>query len=105
MEPLTVGMPIRLPTGEAVFAFGALRGRVIWSREPGVLTGSIDGAGVHWGVLPAEKVLVVKNEHAVRLGQLKSGKVERKSEAKSTAARLNGTRPCKDGKRRGRPCA
>jgi hypothetical protein len=97
------GMPIRLlATGENVFAFGALRGRVVWSRERGDLTDPIGGAGIDWGVVRSSGVEIDQNPHAAILGRLKAGKVERQSEAKARAARLNGSTPCGPGKRRGR---
>jgi hypothetical protein len=98
------GMPIRLPTGQSVFAFGALRGRVVWSRQPGDLTESIDGAGVHWGVVRASEVEVVRNPHAVLLGQMKAGTRERPSPSKAATARRNGAKPARRGPR-GRPKA
>jgi hypothetical protein len=98
------GMPIRLPTGEAVFAFGALRGRVIWSREPGVLTDGVDGARIHWGVLPADRVTVVASDAARLLGSRKRGVRERRSVLKIASARLNGRLPPRpDSRPRGRP--
>lgn len=96
-------MPIKLPNGDSVFAMGARRGRVVWSRVPGELPGGIKGVDVGWGVLPARRVKIVKNVAAVCLGSLKAGAKERPSVAKSAAARANGCMPCRPGKQRGRP--
>jgi hypothetical protein len=86
------GMRIKLrSTGESAFVFGTVRGRVVWSRQPGDLTDPIGGIGQYWGVVAVRDVEIVKNPHAVALGRMKAGKVERKSEAKARAARLNGT--------------
>jgi hypothetical protein len=98
------GMPIKLPNGEQVYVFGTLRGRVVWSRVPGDLVNLLNGVGVDWGVLPAGRVKVVKNQQAALLGRLKAGKVERPSRRKQEAARANGCRPPRPGSRpRGRP--
>lgn len=98
------GMPIKLPNGEQVFAMGARRGRVVWSRVPGELAGGLAGAGTGWGVLPASRVKAVKNFSAACLGSLKAGRKERPSEAKRLACRANGCRPPRPGSRpRGRP--
>ena len=96
------GMPIRLSTGEEVFAFGALRGRVVWSRQPGVLADRIHAVGVDWGVVPASAVEIVRNPHAVLLGRLKAGTAERRSALKAASSRRNGAMPTRRG-RRGRP--
>lgn len=96
-------LPVLLPGGERAYAFGARRGLLVYVREPGMCAGDPDLAGQSWGVVPASSVRIIKNEHAARLGRLKAGKAERKSEAKARAARLNGLRPCREGKRRGRP--
>jgi hypothetical protein len=48
----------------------------------------------------AEDVQIAKDQHAALLGSLKRGFVDRKSEAKARAARLNGLR---GGRRSGRP--
>ena len=97
-------MPIKLPNGELVFAMGALRGRVVWSRVPGELTGGLEEAGVSWGVVPASRVKFVKNFSAACLGSLKAGRKERPSAVKAASARANGCRPPRPGSRpRGRP--
>jgi hypothetical protein len=96
------GMPILLSTGEPMFVFGVLRGRVVYSRESGVLTDSIDGAGIHWGVVPAEHVKIVRNPNAILLGRRKRGTHERPSLLKIAASRRNASMPARRG-RRGRP--
>jgi hypothetical protein len=97
------GLPIKLPNGESVFAFGALRGRVVWSRGRGELTGGVNGAGLDWGAVPAMHVKVIKNPSAQLLGRLKRGKAERPSALKAAAAQANGCMPPRPGRRRGRP--
>jgi hypothetical protein len=97
-------MPIRLSSGEPVFAYGALRGHVAYTREPDGRVGDPDLAGKSWGVVPADTVQIVQNPHAVLLGRLKAGSVERRSELKAATARANGRMPVKAGARsRGRP--
>lgn len=96
-------MEIVLPTGERAFVYGALRGKVVWTFGDNGLAGGIDGAGVSWGVLPANLVRILRNRDAQLLGALKAGVRERPSEAKAQAARANGKRPCRPGRRRGRP--
>jgi hypothetical protein len=46
---------------------------------------------------------VVRNPHAVLLGRLKAGTVERPSALKAASARRNGRQPPRPGRRRGRP--
>lgn len=96
-------MPIKLAGGETVYAFGARRRLLVYVREPGMCVGDPDEVVRSWGVVRASEVEVVRNPHAALLGRLKAGTRERKSEAKARAARLNGLRPCRKGKRRGRP--
>jgi hypothetical protein len=59
--------------------------------------------GRNWGVIRANQVQVIKNEAAILLGRFKKGIFERKSEAKASAARSNGAKPCRPGRKRGRP--
>lgn len=97
-------MPIQLLTGKRVFVFGCLRGKVVYSCEPGVLPKGIDGAGTLWGVASADEVQIIKNEAAQLLGRSKAGKSEVKSDTKAKAARINGAMPPRFGSRpRGRP--
>jgi hypothetical protein len=96
-------MLIRLPDNRVVYAFGAKRGRVLFTSRPdGHLTGS-DGLWDDWGVVAARLVEVVKNPAAMLLGGCKRGVRERRSEAKAIAARINGLAPCRVGRKRGRP--
>ena len=93
---------IQLPNGELVFAYGALRGKVIWnSCETG--PNAEPGDDWTWDVIEADQVRLVKNPHAVALGRMKAGVREKESEAKKQAARANGLKACKPGRQRGRP--
>lgn len=96
-------MPITLSSGESVFAFGALRGRVVFTYEVGGHIADPDLIGKTWGVVRARDVEILKSDAAVLLGKRKAGTIETKSGAKAHAARFNGLRPCHEGKRRGRP--
>lgn len=95
-------MAIWLPNGTQAWVFGALRQQVVFTFDKGWLLGTLTPEQ-RWGVLPASAVEIVRDPHAALLGRLKAGTIERKSEAKARAARLNGLRPCHPGKRRGRP--
>jgi hypothetical protein len=53
-------------------------------------------------MVAASAVQIIKNEHAVLLGRLKAGTVERRSELKIVTARANGRMPARRGPR-GRP--
>ena len=90
---------IILLDGSVVYAFGALRGQVVYFRdlprepEPG-----------RWGAVNASQVKLWKNPAAVALGRRKSGVKERKSIWKLLAAWRNGRKPVRVGRRRrGRP--
>jgi hypothetical protein len=96
-------MLIQLPDDRVVYALGAKRGRVMFTSQPDGPIGSVDGLRRDWGVVPAHLVEVVKDPAAMLLGSLKRGVRERKSEAKASAARSNGAKPCKPGRKRGRP--
>ncbi|MCL4179711.1 MAG: hypothetical protein KJ072_18430 [Verrucomicrobia bacterium] len=96
-------MPIKLRSGELVFAFGVLRGHVAFTREVDGHIGDPDEVGKTWDVVQSDEVEVLKNQAGRLLGSLKSGVMEVKSEAKIRAARANGAKPCRPGKRRGRP--
>jgi len=88
---------IILANGQPAFAYGALRGQIVFFRdvprqmEPG-----------RWGVVPARQVRLYLNPAARLLGKLKKGRKERTSLLKAEAARRNGMRPCREGRRRGR---
>lgn len=75
-----------LPDGTVAYAYGALRGRVVYfldqprQMEPG-----------RWGVARADQVTPLKNRAAVAMGRLKQGVRERPSLAKQRSARLNGS--------------
>jgi len=95
-------MEIILPNGRRAFVFGVLRGKVVWTPTRGSLPGEFPYA-MEWGVIPADQVKVVPNQSASLLGKLKRGVRERPSAAKARAARENGRRPCRAGRKRGRP--
>lgn len=95
-------LPVRLPGGEQVYAFGARRGLLVYVREPDLCPGDPDLAGRSWGVVRASEVEVVRNPHAVLLGQMKAGTRERPSPSKAATARRNGAKPARRGPR-GRP--
>jgi hypothetical protein len=94
---------IILADGRQVFAFGARKGQVVWSLNPGRLVGGLCGEPWEWGVVSSASVRLAKSEPAAILGALKRGRREHKSEAKASAARSNGRCPCAPGKQRGRP--
>ena len=96
-------MPIRLPDGRDVYALGAKRGLVVFTRQADGPIGSVEGVGRDWGAIRADLTVVIKNPMAQILGSRKRGVRERKSAAKAAAARVNGSIPCAPGKRRGRP--
>jgi hypothetical protein len=99
------GREIELPDGTRAYAYGALRGVVVWSSHPARLPGG-DGEPLGWGALPQEKVRLVKCAAAQMLGRLRRGVQERKSEKKAAAVRINGRMPPRPGSRpRGRPRA
>ena len=97
-------MRLVLPGNRIAFVFGVLRGRVVYTREANTCAGDPDEAGRSWGVVPASKVQIVKNEHAVLLGRLKRGVRKRRSPLKAASARRNGSMPARRGQR-GRPKA
>lgn len=97
-------MAVVLPGNRIAFVFGVLRGRLVFTLQPGVCAGNPDEAGRSWGVVSASSVRVVRNEHAVLLGHRKRGVCERSSELKIATARANGRQPPRAGRRpRGRP--
>ena len=94
---------IILADGRRAFAFGARQGRVVWSLHPNRLVGGLCGEPWEWGVVSSARVRLEISEPAAILGRLKKGCREHKSEAKASAARRNGAKPCRNGRRRGRP--
>jgi hypothetical protein len=98
--------PIILPSGEAAYIYGVLRGRVIATLDRGRLLGGFfgDGGPMRWTVLPAEQIRLYRNPSAQILGKQKRGKRECPSELKAQTARANGSLPPRPGNRpRGRP--
>ena len=95
-------MPILLPKGRQAWVFFARHQRVMFTVEPDGPIGTVDGVGTSWGMVAASAVQIIKNEHAVLLGRLKAGTVERRSELKIATARANGRMPARRGPR-GRP--
>ena len=91
-----------LPKGNLVYCYGAVRQRVIWTSRP-TGQGLPGGEQLLWDVIPASQVSLAKDPNAVLLGRAKLGIEERYSEAKVLAARRNGLKPCRPGRRRGRP--
>jgi len=95
-------MPVLLPDGKPAYLFGALRGRAVVTPDRGQLLGGWGDGPLRWAVVPASTIHRRMNSAAQLLGSMKRGIRERSSERKAAAARLNGTRPCRPGKRRGR---
>lgn len=99
------GREIELPDGRQAFAYGALRGQVIWSLDPSCLPGGVDEP-LGWGAMPQQQVRLVRNPAAQLLGFQRRGIRERKSAVKAAAVRINGRMPPRPGSRpRGRPRA
>ncbi|HEY3855688.1 MAG TPA: hypothetical protein VGO67_14965 [Verrucomicrobiae bacterium] len=86
-----------LVDGQPAFAYGALRGQVVYFRD---VPREMESG--RWGVVAANRVRVWRNPAAQLLGRLKAGRKERPSLLKAEAARRNGKMPCREGKRRGR---
>ena len=100
------GRLLELPDGEVAALHWCSRGRVLLSgyrEDPLVDENTEFIRHLLWAVRREKDVRLHKRPEAVLLGSQKAGKVERRSEAKARAARLNGLRPCRPGKRRGRP--
>jgi hypothetical protein len=97
------GCAIRLRDGRQAFLYGCTRNLVIWSLDPLVLLMDLRKPGVEWGVAPEREIALVKNPAAAVLGAAKRGHSELPSIAKAESARRNGRRPCRPGRRRGRP--
>ena len=86
----------RVPTGETLPACLILRDMIYVMRPPDTLRKYIER-------YDASVVRRIKNPAAVLLGRLKKGIKERPSTAKTAAARRNGCRPPRPGRKRGRP--
>ena len=84
----------KLPNGDILPTVLILRGKVYIFRE--------DSEQLIERYSCSELVRV-KNPAAQLLGRLKRGKHEAPSELKTATARINGAKPCRPGKRRGRP--
>jgi hypothetical protein len=97
------GRKILLPDGVQAYCYGARKGKVVWSLHSDKLIGGFCGEPWEWGVLPQQYITLVKHEAAVTLGRLKFGRKERPSEVKKRTARANGRKPCRQGRKRGRP--
>ncbi len=87
-----------LPNGHVGELLGAIRGRVFfrWRDDR-----EIDPVHVGWAW--EECVSYFPLPAAQALGKLKAGVKERSSARKAAACRRNGLRPCRPGRRRGRP--
>lgn len=94
---------IQLPNGELAFAYGALRGKAIWTSRTTGPNADLSDDNWAFGVVDADQVRVVKDPNAIILGKMKAGVRERSSETKRCAARVNGRKPCRPGRQRGRP--
>jgi hypothetical protein len=97
------GQPVLLPGGRRAFVWGCKRGKVVWSVAPNEISCEAINAGVEWGVLPEDRGSLEMNAATAVLGQGKRGTKEAASDLKAAAARLNGCRPARDGRKRGRP--
>ena len=97
------GRRIVLPGGRLVYAYGAVRGKVVWTSRLTDPTGKLSEQTLEWDVVDAKQVRLAKDPNAVALGRLKAGVREQKSEAKILTARANGKKPCRPGRRRGAP--
>jgi hypothetical protein len=93
---------IILPGGEIAYCYGCLRGKLIWTSCP-TSKDTATTQDMVSDVIDAHRVMMAKDDNAVLLGRAKLGVRERKSPAKALAARLNGVKPCRPGRRRGRP--
>lgn len=97
------GQRILLPGGWQAFLWACKRGKVFWSLDPNVILFGVPTAEREWGVLAESGVTLEMNAAAAILGQGKGGVKEAPSALKASAARANGCRPCRAGRRRGRP--
>ncbi len=80
---------------------------LIWCSRGRVLLRNVNDLPVAewliWGARRAQEVTLFRHPAAVALGRMKRGVREKKSEAKTRAARANGFKPARNGRRRGRP--
>jgi len=93
-----VGQKVEMPNGSVAWVVKIQRGLAV------LRTAELhdDGHALHKYV-PTASLKLWKNPDAVLMGRRKEGKIERRSEKKSATARLNGLRPTRLGRRRGRP--
>ena len=100
-QPCRFGQMARTPLGEILPIVFAYYGRVFLDVDvPKGTPLSEVWPRITWR---ERQLQIVKHPAAVALGRLKRGKKERPSELKKMTARANGAKPCKPGKRRGRP--
>jgi hypothetical protein len=93
------GRLVVLPDGEIAPLLWCNRGRVLlWFYRDMTFQEYLLWAGRR-----EHDVRLYRTPEAVLLARRKTGKKERKSEAKARACRANGLKPCRPGKRRGRP--
>ena len=92
------GRKVTQPNGRIVSIYGIVRGwaGITWDDPAG-------REGLGMALLRVEQLTAYKLPAAVSLGSAKAGVTERPSVAKAKAARLNGGKPPRPGKRRGRP--
>lgn len=88
-----------LPGGEVAPLIWCSRGRVLLQNVYDLPVSE----WLIWGALREHEVTLFKHPAAIALGRAKGGVREKKSEAKARAARINGSRPTRNGRRRGRP--
>jgi len=87
-----------LVDGHPAWAYGCLRGRVIFFLDrPRLLEPG------RWGVIGSGKIRLLKNEAAVVLARAKAGIKEKPSDRKKETCRINGCKACSPGRKRGRP--
>ncbi len=95
------GRLVRTPFGDILPLMMSNRGRVMLSH-PDFETLPIAELR-NRTMWKAEQLQLAKNPAAVALGKAKLGTKERPSTLKQVTARANGLRPCRPGRRRGRP--
>ena len=95
------GRLVRTPVGDVLPLVMSNRGRVLLSH-PDFETLPITELR-NRTIWKADQVGLAKHPAAVALGRSKRGTKERPSALKQATARANGLRPCRPGRRRGRP--
>jgi hypothetical protein len=92
------GRRVVTPNGVVAEVYGVLRGQaaVRWADPQWI-------ENVRRDVVPADQLVVYRNPAAIVMGMLKAGCVERPSELKKATCRVNGAKPCRAGRQRGRP--